>query len=172
MVSSLDGFIAKSDNDMSWFETVDHYEKGITLSEQEVTDFLQKIDCYVMGARTYELALTAGWPYGDTPVIVLTHKAQVPARPTVKFYQGDIRKLVTETLQPKYQNVWMVGGAMLAKAFIEQQLADEIRLSVMPIILGEGKPFFDQIQQEHTLHLLDVKAYKNGIVELHYQIKE
>jgi dihydrofolate reductase len=57
MVSSLDGIIAKKDNSVSWFETASNYEKGVTLSEQEQADFLKTIDCYVMGSRTYELAL-------------------------------------------------------------------------------------------------------------------
>src|SRR5579863_3799401 len=76
MVSSLDGIIAKPDNSVSWFETTDHYEKGT--AGQDPTEFLKTIDCYVMGARTYEHALqlskSYGWAYGDTPTIVLTHQ--------------------------------------------------------------------------------------------------
>ncbi|HMC84656.1 MAG TPA: hypothetical protein VKI61_03995, partial [Chitinophagaceae bacterium] len=73
MVSSLDGFIAKKDNSVSWFETTDYYEKGITVENTE--EFLKAIDCYVMGSNTYELAMelskSYGWAYGDTPTIVL-----------------------------------------------------------------------------------------------------
>jgi dihydrofolate reductase len=52
MVSSLDGFIAKKDNSVSWFETADHYDKGVVVTEQDAAEFLKTIDCYVMGART------------------------------------------------------------------------------------------------------------------------
>jgi dihydrofolate reductase len=64
------------------------------------------------------------------------------------------------------------GGAMLAKDFIRLKLADEIRQIILPIILGDGLPFFDQIGQEQTLHLKDVTAYKNGMVELCYEIRK
>ena len=60
---------------------------------------------------------------------------------------------------------------MLAKDFIQLKLADEIRVSVLPIILGDGLLFFDQIGQEQALHLKDVKAYKSGMVELWYEIR-
>jgi len=174
MVSSLDGMIAKKDNSVSWFETSDHYEKGVT--EQDAGEFLKTIGCYIMGSRTYEHALelskTYGWAYGDTPTIVLTHRKLAIERPNIEFYSGDLNTLVNERLKPNYKNVWLVGGAMLAKDFIRLKLADEIRLSVLPIILGDGKLFFDHIGREQTLHLKDVTAYKSGMVELWYEIRK
>ena len=74
MVSSLDGFIATKDGDISWMHSTDHFERGVILSDQDIADVLNSIDCYVMGSRTYEHALELGWPYGDTPVIVLTSR--------------------------------------------------------------------------------------------------
>jgi len=176
MVSSLDGYIAKKDNSVSWFETVDHYEKGITITGQDVAEFLKTIDCYVMGARTYEHALELskayGWPYGDVPTVVVTHRNLPNERPNVEFYTGDLNALVHERLKPNYKNVWLAGGAMLAKDFIRLQLADEIRLSILPIILGDGIRFFDPPGQEQPLHLKDVTAYKNAMVELRYEIRK
>jgi dihydrofolate reductase len=174
MVSSLDGMIAKKDNSVSWFETSDYYEKGTTVQDTE--EFLKTIDCYVMGSRTYEHALelskSYGWAYGDTPTIVITHRNLPIDRQNIEIYSGDLNKLVNERLKPNYKNVWLVGGAMLVKDFIRLKLADEIRLSVMPIILGDGTLFFDHIGQEQALHLEDVTAYKSGIVELCYAIRK
>jgi dihydrofolate reductase len=176
MVSSLDGIIAKKDNSVSWFETSDYYEKGIGITEQDTAEFLKTIDCYVMGSRTYEHALelskSYGWAYGDVPTIVVTHRNLPIDRQNIEIYSGDLNKLVNERLKPNYKNVWLVGGAMLAKDFIRLKLADEIRLSVMPIILGDGTLFFDRIGQEQALHLKDVTAYKSGIVELCYEIRK
>lgn len=174
MVSSLDGIIAKKDNSVAWFDTADHYEKGI--AEENGAEFMKTIDCFVMGSRTYEHALELskdfGWAYGDVPTIVVTHR-QVPAeRKNIEFYSGDLNELVNERLKPKYKSVWLVGGAILVKDFIRMKLADEIRLSILPIILGDGTLFFEQIGQEHALHLKDVKAYKNGMVELSYEIRK
>lgn len=176
MVSSLDGFIAKKDNSVSWFETADHYEKGIEYTEQQTNEFVKKIDCYVMGARTYEhaaeLSKNYGWPYGDVPTIVSTHKNPHAIKPNIEFYSGDLHKLVNEKLLLNYKNIWVVGGASLVKNFIQLNLAHEIRLSILPIILGDGIPFFNNIGQEHALHLKNVTAYKTGMVELWYEIRK
>jgi dihydrofolate reductase len=174
MVSSLDGIIAKKDNSVSWFETKDNYEKGVSGEDPEA--FLKTIDCYIMGARTYEHALelskTYGWAYGDTPTIVVTNRHFSNDKPSIQFYAGDLNKLVTDQLKPRYQNVWLAGGATLATDFIRLKLADEIRLTILPIILGEGIVFLDQIGEEQPLHLKEVTAYKNGTVELWYEVKK
>ena len=170
MVSSLDGFIAKKDGSVSWLQSKDSYEKGVTLTEHDIAEFIRSINCYVMGSRTYEHALELGWPYGEVPVIVLTHRDLKTNKENVEFYSGDLDELVNDKLKPKYKNIWMVGGAMLAKDFIRLQLADEIIISIMPVILGDGTLFFDYIGQEQALHLKDVTAYKDGMVELCYEI--
>jgi dihydrofolate reductase len=170
MVSSLDCFIAKKDGSVSWLQSSDSYENGIT--EEDAEEFIKTIDCFVMGSRTYELALTLGWPYGDVPTIVLTHRDLSADRENIEFYSGDLNKLVSDRLKPNYRNIWLVGGAMLAKDFLRLKLADDIRLSIMPIILGDGTPFLDNIGQEQALHLKDVTAYKNGLVELWYEIRK
>ncbi|MEZ5308572.1 MAG: dihydrofolate reductase family protein [Pyrinomonadaceae bacterium] len=174
MASSLDGMIAKPDNSVGWFETKDEYEDGIELSKEDSTAFLKTIDCYVMGSKTYELALDLsreyGWGYGDTPTKVLTSRNLPVERPGVELYSGDLDTFVSEVLRPNYRNVWVAGGSMVAKEFLRAGLADEIRLSVLPIILGGGKPFFEEIGREIPLHLKDVKAYKTGIVEMVYEI--
>ena len=176
MVSSLDGYIAKKDNSVSWFETSDNYENGASISERDQEEFLKTIDCYVMGSRTYEhafeLSKSYGWAYGDVPTIVLTHRKLPVDRQNIETYSGDLNKLVNERLRPNYNNVWLVGGAILVKDFIRLKLADDIRVSILPIILGEGTLFFDHKGQEETLHLKGVTAYKSGMVELWYEIKK
>ncbi|HRD06749.1 MAG TPA: dihydrofolate reductase family protein [Saprospiraceae bacterium] len=172
MVSSIDGFIAKPDNSISWFETASRYDKGV--EADDVDSFLKGIDCYVMGARTYELAMALskdhGWAYGDKPTIVLSHSEKQEERSHIKFYSGKLQDLVLNQLKPKYSNVWVVGGSEVTRDFLQLQLADEIRVSLLPIILGEGLPYFNEIGIEVLLNLLDTRAYKNGMVELCYEI--
>jgi len=174
MVSSLDGIIAKKDNSVSWFESTDNYENGV--AEGNAEEFMKTIDCFVMGSRTYEHALELsknfGWAYGDVPTIVVSHRNLPIDRKNIEIYSGDLNKLVNELLKPNYKNVWLVGGAMLANDFIRLKLADEIRLSVMPVILGDGTLFFDHIGKEQPLHLKNMTAYKNGMVELWYEIRK
>ncbi|WP_298754660.1 dihydrofolate reductase family protein [uncultured Psychroserpens sp.] len=172
MVSSLDGFIAKKDGTVSWLQSKDTYDKGITLSQEDIENYLKTIHCYVMGSKTYEHALELGWPYGDKPVYVLSHRPLRSDKKNVMFFSGDINKLITQELKPKYENIWVVGGAMITKEVIRLKLANEIIISMIPIILGDGTLFFDFIGQEHNLHLKDVTAYKDGMVELTYDIKQ
>jgi dihydrofolate reductase len=174
MVSSLDGFIAKKDGSISWLETSDTYEKGVTGENAE--EFMKTIDCFVMGSRTYELALELshefGWAYGDVPTFVVTRRNLPADRQSVEFYSGDLKKFVNDKLTPKYKNIWLVGGAAVVKDFIRLGLVDDIRLAIVPIILGDGTLFFDYIEQEQELHLKDVTAYKNGMVELWYEVRK
>lgn len=168
MVSSLDGFIAKKDNSVSWLESGSSYEAGVSISEEEVAAFLKTIDCYVLGSPTYEHAMQLGWPYGDTPAIVVTSRRLSQAKASVEFYSGDLKTLVDEKLGPRYRNIWLVGGAMLCQRFLELGLVDEIQLTIAPVLLGEGLRLFDGSLAEERWNLKNVVAYKNGFVELLY----
>ena len=169
MVASLDGFIAKKDNSVSWLDSPGNvYERGVSISEEEIRKFLKTIDCYVMGSRTYEHALELGWPYGDTPVVVVTGREWPPAKKSVEFYSGDLKTLVDVKLGPRYRNIWLVGGAKLSQDFLALGLVDEIKLTIAPVTLGEGLRLFGDSATEKRWNLKDVTAYKNGFVELSY----
>jgi dihydrofolate reductase len=169
MVASLDGFIEKPDKSVDWLETADRYERGVGFDT--AADTIASIDCYVMGARTYELALELGWPYGEVPVVVLTHRDLPNDRDNVEFYAGDLTSLVRDRLQPNYRDIWVVGGAELVREFLRLDLADAIRLTIAPTLLGAGLLFFDDVGIERALHLKDVTAYENGMVELWYELR-
>jgi dihydrofolate reductase len=104
VVSSLDGFISKKDNSVSWMDSSgDVYERGVT--DDDGAEVIQSIDCYVLGSRTYEHALQLGWPYGDTPTVVMTNRELPSTRESVEFYSGDLKRLVGEILAPRYGNI-------------------------------------------------------------------
>lgn len=172
MVSSLDGFIAKRDSTVSWLESGgSFYEAGVSISPEEAAEFLKKIDCYVMGSRTYEHALELGWVYGDTPVFVVSSREWQPASKTVEFYSGDLKTLVEAKLAPRYRNIWLVGGAMLCQRFLELGLVDKIRLTIAPVLLGDGLRLFGDSVSEQRWRLKKVTPYKNGFVELTYEAR-
>lgn len=169
MVSSLDGFIAKKDNSVSWLESSGSvYEAGSSISAEQAANFVKAIDCYVLGSRTYEHALELGWPYGDTPTVVVTGRELTPARKSVEFYSGDLKTLVDVKLLPRYRNIWLVGGALLCQHFLDLGLVDKIVLTMAPVLLGEGLRLFDGPSKEARWNLKNVVAYKNGFVELSY----
>jgi dihydrofolate reductase len=177
MAASLDGFIARKDGSVDWLETSDQFETGDTLTPESVEKFLRTIDCYVMGSRTYETALDFeakgfGWSYGDKPTFVLTRRTLRKARESVEFYSGDLARLVGERLKPNFRSVWFVGGGEVSGECLRRGLADEVRYSILPTLIGDGRPFFDGLDHDVPLHLLEVTAYKSGMVALRYEVKK
>jgi dihydrofolate reductase len=176
MAASLDGFIARKDGSVDWMETSDEFAGGATLDPEFVEAFLKTIDCYVMGSKTYETALGFeakgfGWAYGDKPTFVLTHRQLPRTRETVEFYSGDLPQLVNGRLRPAFRNVWFVGGGAVSGECLRLGLADEVRYSILPILIGDGIAFFDKLDRDVALHLAEVKAYKSGTVELLYEVR-
>jgi len=176
MVASLDGFIARKDGSVDWMETSDQFVGGDTMSPEFVEAFLKTIECYVMGSRTYETALSfeakgLGWSYGDKPTFVLTRRELPRTRDTVKFFSGDLEQLVNGSLRPKFRSIWFVGGGVVSAECLRLGLADEVRYSILPILIGDGIPFFDKLDRDIALHLAEVKAYESGMVALRYQVR-
>ena len=170
VVSSLDGFIARKDNSVSWLDSSgDVYENGV--AEGDAQDAVTSIDCFVLGSRTYEHALQLGCPYGETPTVVVTSRElrNAGTRKSVEFYSGDLKKLVDEILAPRYRNIWLVGGAVLCQGFLRLGLVDDIRLAIVPVLLGDGLRLFDNCTLETRWQLKNVVAYKSGVVELLYR---
>jgi len=177
MAASLDGFIARQDGRVDWLETSDEFAGGATLEPGFVEEFLETIDCYVMGSRTYETALRFesqgfGWSYGQKPTFVLTTRDLPRTRDTVEFHSGDLAQLVNERLRPAFRSIWFVGGGALCGECLRLGLADELRYSILPILIGSGISFFDKLDRDVALHLAEVTAYKNGMVELRYDVRE
>ncbi|MGH9144828.1 MAG: dihydrofolate reductase family protein [Vicinamibacterales bacterium] len=176
MAASLDGFIARRDGSVDWLETSDEFVGGDTMDPGFVEAFLKTIDCYVMGSRTYETALSfdakgLGWAYGDKPTFVLTRRELPRTRDTVEFYSGDLAQFVNQRLRPAFRAIWFVGGGVVSAECLRLGLANDVRYSILPILIGDGLPFFDKLGRDIPLHLTEVKAYKSGMVALRYEVR-
>jgi dihydrofolate reductase len=176
MAASLDGFIARKDGRVDWLETSDEFVGGDTMDPGFVEAFLKTIDCYVMGSRTYETALRfeakgLGWSYGDKPTFILTSRELPRKRDTIEFYSGDLAQFVNGRLRPTFRTIWFVGGSFVSAECLRLGLADEIRYSILPILIGDGIPFFAKLDRDIALHLAEVKAYQSGMMELRYEVK-
>jgi dihydrofolate reductase len=176
MAASLDGFIARKDGRVDWLETSDEFADGATMDPGFVEAFLKTIDCYVMGSKTYETALNfdakgLGWAYGDKPTFVLTGRGLPRTRDTVEFYSGDLAQFVNERLRRRFRSIWFVGGGAVSGECLRLGLADEVYYSILPILIGDGIRFFEKLDKDVALHLVEVKAYKTGTVELRYEVR-
>jgi dihydrofolate reductase len=161
---------------VDWLEISDQFDTGDTMDPEFVAEFLKSIDCYVMGSRTYETALGfekkgMGWAYGDKPTFVLTSRALPKTRPSIEFLSGDLRRLVDERLRPAFGSIWFVGGGAVSGECLRLGLVDEVRYSIMPILIGEGISFFEGLDKDVALHLMEVKAYKSGMLALRHRVR-
>ncbi len=105
------------------------------------------------------------------PTFVLTSRELPRIRDTVEFHSGDLAQFVNGRLRPTFRSIWFVGGGMVSAECLRLGLADEVRYSVLPILIGDGIPFFEKLDKDIALHLAEVKAYKNGLVELVYEVR-
>src|SRR6267378_3533951 len=176
MAASLDGFIARKDGGVDWLDTSDEFVGGEAMAPGSVEAFLKRIDCYVMGSRTYETALGfeakgLGWSYGDKPTFVLTRRELPRNRDTVEFYSGDLAQFVNGRLRPSFRTIWFVGGGVVSGECLRLGLADEVRYSILPILIGDVIRFFDKLDRHIALHLAEIKADESGVVELRYEVR-
>jgi dihydrofolate reductase len=177
MAASLDGFIARRNGSTDWLESPDEFAGGEVMDPAYVETFLKSIDCYVMGSKTYETALTfeargLGWVYGDKPTFVLTSRTLPRIRDTVEFCSGDLAQLVNSRLRPAFRSIWIVGGGAVSGQSLCLGLADEVRYSILPILIGDGIRFFERLERDVALHLTEVKAYRSGMVGLCYEVRK
>jgi dihydrofolate reductase len=169
MVASLDGFIARRDGRVDWLETLDKFDGGDIMAPEVVEEFLKTIDCYVMGSRTYETALgfeAKGFGF------VLTSRELQRTRDTVELYSGDLARLVNEKLKPAFRSIWFVGGGAVCGECLRLGLADEVRYSIVPVLIGDGISFFKGLDKDVALHLVEVKAYESGTVALRHEVRK
>jgi dihydrofolate reductase len=176
MAASLDGFIARKDGRVDWMETSDEFDAGDVLDPAAVADFLGTIDCYVMGSRTYETALRfeaegLGWTYGDKPVFVLTRRALPRTRASVTFHAGELAQLITADLRSRFKSIWVVGGSQLCSRCLQLGLVDEVRYTILPVLIGDGIAFFGKMDRDIALHLVECRAYRSGMVDLRYRVR-
>ncbi len=171
IATSVDGHVADAEGGVDWLEEFQTESDG----EEDVegyAEFYETVDCLVMGATTYEQVLSFGeWPYGNKPTYVFTHRSLSPANEAVQFVSREVADLVPE-LRQRYNHVWLVGGAHLAQSFFQEREIDEIRLSIIPILLGDGIPLFSGEYDEQRLDLVDTTILDSGIVEHYYKIAD
>ena len=169
VATSVDGYLADVEGGVDWLEEFQSESAG----DEDVegfAEFFETVDCLVMGATTYEQVLDFGeWPYEDEPTYVFTHRNLPSANGAVRFVEGEIAEIVPE-LRGRYEHIWVVGGAHLARSFLRSREIDVIRLSFVPVLLGDGIPLFAGEYDEARLHLVETTTRDNGIVEHHYEV--
>ena len=167
ITTSVDGYIATPDGGVEWLE--DFQTDGDSDVSRSYEAFYETVDCLVVGATTYEQILGFGdWPYDDRPTYVVTSRDLPPATDAVELVEGDLADLAAD-LTRRYDHVWLVGGAQLAQTFLALDEVDRLRLTLAPVLLGDGVRLFDGGEATPLKHR-ETTTYENGLVELTYDV--
>jgi dihydrofolate reductase len=163
IAASLDGFIARPDGGLDWLDAVQSPGEDYGFGE-----FFSSIDTLVLGRRTYEWALGfGGWPYAGKRVAVLTHRPGEP-RHGETFLAGDPAAIVERLGREGARHLYVDGGATIAR-FLEAGLVDDLTISILPVLLGDGIRLFPGRPPETRLALVESRAFPSGLVRLRYR---
>lgn len=165
IATSLDGFIARKNDDISW---LDPFSGGS--EDYGYQDFMRTIGTAIMGARTYEQSLI----HPERLLIGLKNyvlsRRPLPIAPGIDtvFWNGSLTDCVKKIRTESEQDIFIVGGGQVVSRFLDEGLVDEICQFIVPVILTEGIPLYTGLRQEVSLNLVEAVPYRTGIVKLRY----
>ena len=171
IATSLDGFIARSNGGLDWLD-----EANAMVSEGEdcgFAAFMNSVDTLLMGRKTFEKVLSFGeCPYGDTPVIVLSrNQISFPDHlPSIVSHSSERPADLLNRLAGKgVQHVYVDGGLTI-QGFLSEGLVDEITVTAIPALLGDGIPLFGAVESDIHLTHVRTTAFDFGFVQTTYSV--
>ena len=182
--ATLDGFIAESDDTIDWLMGYegkyegDGVEPGPMGEDGSYDRFYEGVGALISGSATYEFVIDhmksngSSWPYGGKPYWVLSSRElPVPEGEDVRVVNASVAELAAELKDAAGDlDLWIVGGGNVASQFADEGLLDELHVTVVPVVLGTGKPLFNRRLDASSLQLLGAQPYGNGMVELRYAV--
>lgn len=150
VAASVDGFIATSDGSVEWLDAFAGDD------DYGYTEFLRGVEALLMGRRTFDqvMAFPDGWPYGDLPTWVFTHRPVDQLPPSVRQTTAGPQEAIATLREPGVRRAWLVGGGELAGRFAAAGLIDRYIISVMPVLLGKGVRLVESQQVVGSLSLI------------------
>jgi len=168
IAASLDGYIAKPNDDLSFLKLVEKEGEDYGYSE-----FTASIDTIILGRKTYDWVLkeigSSHYDNGDRNVYVIT-RTERPGVGKTKFYSGSLTELVKHLKTENGKNIFCDGGAEIVNELLKENLIDEFIISVIPILLGNGTRLFKDGRPEQLLELVSTKTFDTGLTQLHYKL--
>lgn len=162
--ASLDGFIARADGSLDWLTRFERSGEDYGYRE-----FFASVDAIVVGRNTYDLVLGFdAWPYAGKRCVVLTHREPVPRHDEI-FFTGEPAELLAHLERDGVRRVY-VDGANVVQQFLAAGLVDDLTISVIPIVLGDGVRLFADGTSEQPLVLESSRAWPSGLVQLRYRL--
>lgn len=169
IAASVDGYIAKPNDDLSFLKTVE--KEG---EDYGYADFTSAIDTIILGRKTYDWVHkqigTEHYDNGERDVYVITRTAR-PTSGKTQFYSGDLKELIQKLKSTEGKSIYCDGGAEVIDEFLKNGLIDELIISVIPVLLGNGTRLFKDGRPELALTHVSTQTFDTGLVQLRYQRK-
>jgi len=169
IATSLDGFIARPDGDIDWL-----LQRDDSTEDHGYSAFISDKDLIVMGRGTYEKVLTFDtWPY-DLPVLVISE--QLADTPVPEALMGKLRfsnrapKDVMEELAEQGVRRVYVDGGQLVQSFLREGLITDMLITIVPVLIGSGRPLFGSLPQDIDLQLVSSHSFPSGLVQSSYRL--
>lgn len=170
IATSLDGYIAKPNDDLSFLKLVEKEGEDYGYAE-----FTNTIDTVIIGRKTYDYVLkeigTSHYDNGQRDVYVVT-RTERPQVGRTTFYTGGLPDLVKKLKSEKGKHIYCDGGAEIINEFLKDDLIDEFIISIVPVLLGNGTRLFKDGRPEQMLELVKAKTFETGLTQLHYKRKK
>ncbi len=162
---SLDGYIAKPDDDLGFLSIV--AQEG---EDYGYAAFVNSVDTVIMGSRTYKWVMqqVQEFPHADKDSYIITRTAKDSIGKT-KFYTGELKELVQRLKSKSGKDIFCDGGAEIVNELLKDDLIDEFIISVIPVLLGNGIRLFKAGRPEQNLALVSTKQFDKGLIQLHYR---
>lgn len=165
IATSLDGYIAQPNDDLSFLSIVE--QEG---QDYGYADFVKTVDAVIVGRKTYDKVISMGFDFPhadkDTYIITRTPRSSIGS---IKFYTGDLKPLVDRLKSENGKNIFCDGGAEIVNELLKDDLIDEIIISVIPILVGNGTKLFKDGRPVLKLELVSTKQFDKGLTQLHYK---
>jgi dihydrofolate reductase len=176
---TLDGYIAESDDSIGWLTG---YEGSFEAADSDAAqagydEFYEEIGVLVMGSTTYEWILehAGSWPYTGKPTWVLSSRTLDLSEGEdvdVRIVDAEVPELIDEMRDAAGErDIWIVGGGPVASQFADHGLLDRVEVTVVPVILAEGKRLFERRLPGGPMQLISARTFASGMVGLIYEIK-
>lgn len=170
MATSLDGYIAQPNDDLSFLKLVEKEGEDYGYAE-----FTANIDTIIIGRKTYDYVLreigSSHYDNGERNVYVIT-RTKRPSVGKTTFYTGNLTELVQRLKNENGKNIYCDGGAEIVNELLKNDLIDELIISIVPVLVGSGTRLFKDRRPEQQLELLNTKTFDTGLTQLHYRRKK
>jgi len=169
IATSLDGYIAKPNDDLSFLKSVEKEGEDYGYAE-----FTANIDTIILGRKTYDYVLneigSSHYDNGERNVFVIT-RTEKPSVGKTTFYTGDLAELIRRLKSESGKDIYCDGGAEIINELLKYDLVDEFIISVIPVLVGNGTKLFEDGRPEQQLEFVSAKTFDTGLAQLHYRRK-